>query len=99
MGLLVWWMRCGGARPDAHGQVEPYGASICGRWRKRHEPRREGERGMRAAVVLMITALVTAMGGRVLEPGVYQLRVGTPLTVAAIAHRIGWVTMLEVPEP
>jgi hypothetical protein len=45
------------------------------------------------------TALVTALGGRVLEPGVYQLRVGTPLTVAAIAHLIGWVMILEVPEP
>jgi hypothetical protein len=44
-------------------------------------------------------ALVTALGSRVLEPGVYQLRVGTPLTVAAIAHPIGWVTILEVPEP
>jgi hypothetical protein len=44
-------------------------------------------------------ALVTMLGGRVLEPGVYQLRLGTPLTVAAIGHLIGWVTMLEVPEP
>jgi hypothetical protein len=43
-------------------------------------------------------ALVTALGGRVLEPGVYQLWVGTPLTVAAVAHLIGWVTILEVPE-
>jgi hypothetical protein len=43
--------------------------------------------------------LVTAQGGRVLEPGGYQLRVGTPLTVVAIAHLIGWVTILEVPEP
>jgi hypothetical protein len=33
------------------------------------------------------------------EPGVYQLKVGTPITVAAIAHRIGWVCILDVEEP
>jgi hypothetical protein len=32
------------------------------------------------------------------EPGVYALAVGTPITVAAIAHLIGWVTILEIPE-
>jgi hypothetical protein len=45
------------------------------------------------------TALVTSLGGSVLEPGHYALTGGTPMTVAAIAHLIGWVTILEVPEP
>jgi hypothetical protein len=44
------------------------------------------------------TVLVTALGGTVPERGVYQLTVGTPITVAAIAQLIGWVTMLEIPE-
>jgi len=43
-------------------------------------------------------ALVSALGSVVHEPGVYQLRVGTPLTVAAIAHMIGWVCILHVPD-
>jgi hypothetical protein len=43
--------------------------------------------------------LVAALGGMVQEPGVYQLKARTPITVAAIAHLIGWVTILEVPEP
>jgi hypothetical protein len=42
--------------------------------------------------------LVTALGGTVPALGVYQLTVGTPITVAAIAQLIGRVTMLEVPE-
>jgi hypothetical protein len=44
-------------------------------------------------------ALVTSLGGVVQEPGVYQLKVGTPITMAAIAHRIGWVCILDVEEP
>ena len=44
-------------------------------------------------------ALVTALGGTVHEPGVYTLAEGTRITVAAIAHLIGWVMILEVPEP
>jgi hypothetical protein len=43
-------------------------------------------------------ALVTALGGVVQEPGVYALAVGTPITAAAIAHLIGWVCVLDVPE-
>jgi hypothetical protein len=43
-------------------------------------------------------ALVTSLGGVVHEPGYFSLALGTPLTVAAIAHLIGWVTILEVPE-
>ena len=43
-------------------------------------------------------ALVSALGGMVHEPGYFSLAMGTPLTVAAIAHLIGWVTILEVPE-
>jgi hypothetical protein len=43
-------------------------------------------------------ALVTALGGEVIEPGHFALAVGTPLTVAAIAHLIGWVCVLDVPE-
>jgi hypothetical protein len=41
-------------------------------------------------------ALVTALGGMVQEAGVYALPEGTPITVAAIAHLIGWVTVLDV---
>jgi hypothetical protein len=43
-------------------------------------------------------ALVTALGGVVHEPGVYAVPVGTPITAAAIAHLIGWVTALDVEE-
>ena len=43
-------------------------------------------------------ALVTALGGVVHEPGIYALPVGTPITTAAIAHLIGWVTILDVEE-
>jgi hypothetical protein len=34
------------------------GASSGGGWSKSHKPRREGERGMRTSVALMIAALV-----------------------------------------
>ena len=44
-------------------------------------------------------ALVTSLGGVVRKPGVYTLATGMAITVAAIAHLIGWVTILEVPEP
>jgi hypothetical protein len=40
-------------------------------------------------------ALVTALGGVVHQLGVYQLAVGAPITVAAIAHLIAWVCLLE----
>jgi hypothetical protein len=43
-------------------------------------------------------ALVSALGGIVHDVGVYTLADGTPITVAAIAHLIGWVTILDVPE-
>jgi hypothetical protein len=43
-------------------------------------------------------ALVTALGGTVYELGVYQLPIGTPITVSAIAHLIGWVLVLDVEE-
>jgi hypothetical protein len=43
--------------------------------------------------------LVTALGGTLAAPGMYALRHGTPITIAAIAHLIGWVTILEVEEP
>ena len=43
-------------------------------------------------------ALVTSLGGVVREPGVYTLAAGTAIAVAATAHLIGWVTILEVPE-
>jgi hypothetical protein len=36
----------------------PMGSSCCGEWSKSHEHRREGEKGMRASVALMIAALV-----------------------------------------
>jgi hypothetical protein len=38
------------------------------------------------------------LGGVVRKPGVYTLATGMAITVAAIAHLIGWVTILEVPE-
>jgi hypothetical protein len=43
-------------------------------------------------------ALVTSRGGVVHEPGDVCLAIGTPLTVAAIAHLSGWVCVLDVPE-
>ena len=43
--------------------------------------------------------LVTAIGGSLHAPGMYALRHGTPITIASIAHLIGWVTILEVEEP
>jgi hypothetical protein len=43
-------------------------------------------------------ALVTILGGTVQAPGVYQLRVGTPITVSAIAGMIAFVLMLELEE-
>jgi hypothetical protein len=46
-----------------------------------------------------VDVLVTALGGTLGQPGMYALRDGTPITVAAIAHLIGWVTILEVEEP
>jgi hypothetical protein len=46
-----------------------------------------------------VDVLVTALGGALGSPGMYALRDGTPITVAAIAHLIGWVTILDVEEP
>ena len=43
-------------------------------------------------------ALVTALGGEVIEPGHFALREGTPITVAAVAHLIGFVCILDVPK-
>jgi hypothetical protein len=43
-------------------------------------------------------ALVTALGGTVPELGMYQLAVGTAITVAAIAQMIAWVLVLELEE-
>jgi hypothetical protein len=43
-------------------------------------------------------ALVTALGGTVLEVGQYAVRDGTPITAAAIAHLIGWVMVFDVEE-
>ena len=43
-------------------------------------------------------ALVAALGGVVQESGFLQLTAGTPITEAAIAQLIGWVTMLDIPE-
>ncbi|SRR6266511_3666571 len=43
-------------------------------------------------------ALVTALGGTVQEPGVYQLPGGTPITVAAIARMIAFVLILDLEE-
>jgi hypothetical protein len=46
-----------------------------------------------------VDVLVTALGGTLGQPGMYALRDGTPITIAAIAHVIGWVTILEVEGP
>jgi hypothetical protein len=46
-----------------------------------------------------VEVLVMALGGRLGQAGLYALREGTPITAAAIAHLIGWVTILEVEEP
>jgi hypothetical protein len=46
-----------------------------------------------------VDVLVMALGGILGQPGMYALRDGTSITVAAIAHLIGWVTILEIPEP
>jgi hypothetical protein len=46
-----------------------------------------------------VDVLVVALGGRLGEPGLYAIPERTPITVAAIAHLIGWVTILEVEEP
>jgi hypothetical protein len=46
-----------------------------------------------------VDVLVMALGGTLAQPGMYALREGTPITVAAIAHLIGWITILEVEEP
>lgn len=43
--------------------------------------------------------LVTALSGTLQAPGLYALRHGTPITIAAIAHLIGWVAILAVEEP
>jgi hypothetical protein len=42
--------------------------------------------------------LLSALGCVVHEAGVSRLKAGAPITVAAIAHLIGWVCILEVPE-
>lgn len=42
---------------------------------------------------------ILALGGTVRDRGVYLLAEGTLITVAAIAHLIGWVCILDVPEP
>ena len=46
-----------------------------------------------------VDVLVIILGGTLGQPGMYALREGTPITIAAIAHLIGWVTILEVEEP
>ena len=47
-----------GKAPVHTGRGSRMGASSGGGWRMSHEPRREGERGMRAAVAVMIAALL-----------------------------------------
>jgi hypothetical protein len=46
-----------------------------------------------------VEVLVMALGGTLGRPGMYALQAGTPITIAAIAHLIGWVAILEVEEP
>jgi hypothetical protein len=46
-----------------------------------------------------VDVLVIALGGTLGQPGMYAMADRTPITVAAIVHLIGWVTILEVQEP
>jgi hypothetical protein len=46
-----------------------------------------------------VDVLVMALGGTLGRSGMYALQAGTPITIAAVAHLIGWVTILEVEEP
>jgi hypothetical protein len=56
-------------------------------------------RKLEPEIVKAVDVLVMALGGTLGQPGMYALRDGTPITVAAIAHLIGWVTILQVEEP
>lgn len=56
-------------------------------------------RKLDAEVEKATNVLVSALGGTLHAPGMYALRHGTPITIASIAHLIGWVTILEVNEP
>jgi hypothetical protein len=67
-------------------------------WSCRYDNLDEEVNDAQAALVTALGGTFTALCGTVPELGVYQLTVGTPITVAAIAQPIGWVTMLEVPE-
>jgi hypothetical protein len=55
-------------------------------------------RKLDAEIGKAVDVLVMALGGTLGQPGMYALREGAPITIAAIAHLIGWVTILEVPE-
>lgn len=55
-------------------------------------------RRLDAEIAKATDVLVTALGGTLRPPGMYALQAGTPITIAAIAHLIGWVTILEVEE-
>jgi hypothetical protein len=56
-------------------------------------------RKLDAEIAKATDVLVMALGGSLRAPGMYALRHGTPITIAAIAHLIGWITVLEVEEP
>jgi hypothetical protein len=55
-------------------------------------------RKLDAEIGKAVDVLVMALQGTLRQPGMYALREGTPITIAAIAHLIGWVTILEVDE-
>jgi hypothetical protein len=55
-------------------------------------------RRLDAEIAKATDALVMALGGTLRVPGMYALQGGTPITIAAIAHLVGWVTVLEVEE-
>jgi hypothetical protein len=46
-----------------------------------------------------VDVVVMALGGTLGKPGRYALRKCTPITVAAIVHLIGWITILDVEKP
>jgi hypothetical protein len=56
-------------------------------------------RKLDAEIAKAVDVLVMALGGTLGQPGMYAIREQTSITVAAIAHLIGWVTILEVEEP
>jgi hypothetical protein len=67
-------------------------------WSCRYDTLDEEVNDAQAVLVTALGGTVTALGGTVPELGVYQLAVGTPITVAAIAQMIAFVLMVDLEE-